>query len=472
MSRRVRAALALAPLLALSWPAAAWAHGFVGRQDLPIPRWLFGWAAAVVLVASFVALAVLWPKPRLAEAGEGRALFRLPVWLDVLCGTIGVALFGLTVYAGLAGEQTATDNLAPAMIFIVLWVAVPTLSIIFGDWFRAFNPWLAIARAVRWAARGRGSQPMRYPDWLGRWPAAVGIFAFTYVELVAADTRESPSALAILALVYAAVQLVGMTLYGIERWSRQGDAFGVTFMFYGALSPLHRREDGRLGLRMPLSGVTKIPATAGTAALMCTLIGTTSFDGFSQGQLWTGVDGLAPQLQDAFVSLGLAQVPALKLTFTLGMLGVTLLVAALYRLGVLGMQTVDPAQRARGLSLGFAHTLAPIAFAYVLAHYFSLMAYEGQRLVYLASDPLGRGSDIFGTAGVAVDYSVIGANGIWYVQVGALVIGHVAALVLAHDHALVRFRSTRDATRSQWWMLAVMVAFTSLGLYLLSAASQ
>jgi hypothetical protein len=447
------------------------AHGFVGRQDLPIPAWLFGWGAAVVLVVSFVALATLWPKPRLQEEG-GRALFRIPGAVDVVCGALGVGLFVLAVLAGLLGEQTATDNLIPALTFIVLWVVVPTLSFFLGDVFRAFNPWLAVARFASWAARGRGSQPMPYPERLGRWPAVLGILAFTYVELINADVRESPRALAILALVYFAVQLVGMALFGIEKWSRNGDAFGVTFRFYGAIAPLHRREDGRLALRRPLSGLSRIEPAAATGALMLTLIGTTSFDGFSQGQLWTGVDGLAPQLQDAFVSLGLSQQAALEAAFVVGMLGVTLLVAGLYRVGVLGMQTVDPSKKARDLSLEFAPTLAPIALAYVLAHYFSLMAYEGQRMAYLASDPFGTGADVFGTADATVDYGVIGANGIWYVQVGALVVGHVMALVLAHDRALVSFQRVRDATRSQWWMLAVMVGFTSLGLWLLSAASR
>ena len=115
----------------------------------------------------------------------------------------------------------------------------------------------------------------------------------------------------------------------------------------------------------------------------------------------------------------------------------------------------------------FAHTLIPIALAYVVAHYFSLLAYQGQAMASLVSDPLGDGSDIFGTASTTIDYNVITATGIWYVQVAALVLGHVAGLTLAHDRALVVYRRVRDATRSQYWMLAVMVAFTSLGLWLL-----
>jgi hypothetical protein len=116
------------------------------------------------------------------------------------------------------------------------------------------------------------------------------------------------------------------------------------------------------------------------------------------------------------------------------------------------------------------HTLIPIAAAYLVAHYFSLLAYNGQSLWILASDPLGNGSDIFGTAGNAIDYSVISATGIWYVQVGALVLGHVAGLVLGHDRALAVYGSPKAAAGSQVVMLVVMVMFTVLGLWLLSAA--
>jgi hypothetical protein len=124
----------------------------------------------------------------------------------------------------------------------------------------------------------------------------------------------------------------------------------------------------------------------------------------------------------------------------------------------------------RELSLRFAHTLVPIAAAYVVAHYFSLLAYNGQDLWRLASDPLGRGSDLFGGAGAGIDYSIVSATAIWYVQSGALVAGHVAALVLAHDRALKVHGSARAAVSSQVVMLVLMVCFTLLGLWLLSAA--
>jgi len=473
MNRRRLLVLCLAGLgTVLAWaPASALAHGLVGRQDLPIPKWLFGWAAAAVLVASFVALAVLWPKPRLEQAPE-RRVAGVPRFLEPLLGAIGLAFFGLVVYAGFAGSQTTTNNLAPTAIFVLLWVGIPIASLFFGDVFKAFNPWRAAARAVAWLAakvsRGGLPAPMPYPVRLGRWPAAIGILAFAWIELVYSG-RGDPSNLAVLALAYMAVQFVGMSLYGIEPWNRYGDAFGVYFGLIARMSPL-RWTRTALFVRKPLRGLTNLDIVPGTVALVILIIGTTSFDGFSGGPAWGTI---GPDLTSLFGELGLGPGSALELAFTLGLVVVVLIVGGMYRLGVIGMGTIDPqGASTQELAARFAHTLVPIGLAYVVAHYFSLLAYEGQRMAYLVSDPLGTGANIFGTHNATVDYTWVSATTIWYVQVAALVIGHVAGLVLAHERALVSFDGDSQlATRSQYWMLVVMIAFTSLGLWLLSAAN-
>ncbi len=471
-SRRSLALLAIAAgLLALAAPEAALAHGFVGREDLPIPKWLFGWAAAVVLIASFVGLAVLWPKPRLEEPAR-RRVAALPRFLDPLAGLVGVALFALVLVAGFSGSQTTTNNLAPTFIFILFWVGLAFVSPVFGDVFKALNPWRAIARGVAWVAGrlapGRLPSALEYPRRLGRWPAALGILAFAWVEL-AYGGRGDPSNLAVLALAYAAVQFVGMSLYGIETWNRNGDGFGVYYGLLARISPLEWTREG-LHVRRPLSGLTTIDPVPGTVALLCVVIGTTSFDGFTGGAAWSEI---APGITDGWRALGLGQGTALELAFTVGLIGAVLVVAGLYRLGVLGMQSVDPRATTptNALAARFAHSLVPIALAYVVAHYFSLLAFDGQRIAYLVSDPLGTGANVLGTNAATVDYTWVSATAIWYVQVAALVLGHVAGLVLAHDRALISFGDGPTATRSQYWMLAVMIAFTSLGLWLLSAAN-
>jgi hypothetical protein len=467
MTRRWAAALVLALAGALWLPSAALAHGLVGKQDLPIPRWLFAWAAAAVLVVSFVALAVLWPSARFARTRE-RALLPLPALLDRLCGALGVAIFAIAVYAGLAGNQSASENLLPTLVFVLFWVGLPCLSFVFGDLFRAFNPWRAVGRFGGWlAARAAGDRlpaPLPYPQRVGRWPAALGILAFVWIELVYSG-RTDPSALAILALAYASVQWVGMSLYGVNAWCGSADAFGVYFGLFARLAPL-RWSRRALFVRPPVAGAAQLEALPGTVAVMCVAIGTTSFDGFSQNPTWTSI---VQTLRDAFSDLGLSPGHALELAFTLGLIAAVGLVAGFFRIGIEGMRTVDPSKSANELAGAFAHSLIPIALAYVIAHYFGLLAFQGQAIGFLISDPLGDGSNLFRTADRAINYSWISATAVWYTQVGTLVVGHAMGLVLAHDRALMLYGAGKESVRSQYWLLAVMVGFTCLALWLLSS---
>nr|MDQ3092844.1 fenitrothion hydrolase [Actinomycetota bacterium] len=162
--RRAAKAVAVGAVLAATAPAPAYAHGVAARSDIPIPDWLFFWAASLVLIVSFVVLAALWPKPKLHRehwrplpGGIGRALASRPV--EVACGGIGVFLLIFTVASGLVGEQIPSSNFATTFVYVVFWVGLVPVSVIFGDVFRAFNPWRAIGRTVDWAAGSLAGEP-------------------------------------------------------------------------------------------------------------------------------------------------------------------------------------------------------------------------------------------------------------------------------------------------------------------------
>jgi hypothetical protein len=258
-----------------------------------------------------------------------------------------------------------------------------------------------------------------------------------------------------------------MSLYGVGAWTGRGDGFGAWFGLLARLAPVGRRADGWLVLRPPVAAASGVTVLSGTTALLLVAIGSTAFDGASEGPLFTGLIG---DLQDAFHGLGASLGGSLELAFVVCLLITIGAVGAIWAVAVLGM----PRRRLRlsHLALGrrFVHSLIPIAAAYLVAHYFSSLAYTGQSLWALASDPLGDGSDLFGGAGSGIDYSIISATGIWYVQVAALVTGHVAGLVLGHDRALTVYGNPKAAIASQVVMLVVMVTFTIFGLWLLSAA--
>ena len=484
MSRR-RAVVA-APLgsvvAALLFPALASAHSaLVGKQDLPIPQWLFAWGASLVLIVSFVALTLAWTTP-LLEMERWRPA---PRWLSlvvvnpvtiVLAGAFGVFLLGVVVWSGFEGSEVPAQNFAPTFVFATFWLGLVFLSVLLGEVFRAFSPWRAIANAVsgifRLVARQDAPSPIAYPAWLGRWPAAAGLFGFLWFELIysAGGTEGlSTSELSVAVVVYSLITFVGMGIFGIDAWIRRGETFSVYFGMFASLSPVEVR-DGRLGFRRPLSASTKWAVLPGSVALVAVALGGTIFDGAQEGVLKEPIEWVFEAAQDLGADPSLAS----RISNTTFLVATDAFVAGVYWLGIRGMRTVRGLDMPVGeLGRVFVHSFIPIVLAYLVAHYLTYFLWlEQGQFTYLLTDPLGDGSNIFGISKDPIDYGVIGANAVWYVQVAALVIGHVTALALAHDKAVALYRDSRTAARSQYWMLALMVAFTSLGLFLLSQANQ
>lgn len=454
------------------------AHALSAREDLPVPAWLFAWGASIVLIVSFFALAAGWRSPRFERphrrplgAGVSRALLGLPA--QIACGSVGVFLLEVAIYAGREGTEAPDRNFALTFLFVTCWLGFPFFSAILGDLFRPFNPWRAIGRAAGGAfAAIAGQRPahLAYPDRLGRWPAAIGLLAVVWLEVVygSGGAVLDPETAATAALLYSAYTLAMMALFGAEEWCEKGEVFSVYFGMFGSLGIFGARE-GRLERRRPFSATTEWAAVPGSVAVVIASIATTSFDGASEGAFRDPMESVYEWFADA----GIGLTTSLRLTETIFMLLCFAAVALVYMLGVRGMRTVPGAPSLAKLWTGFAHTLIPIALAYLVAHYFSLFVFQEQaQFGYLLSDPLGTGhTDLFGTAESGIDYSILSANAIWYIQVAALVVGHVIGLMLAHDRALVYWPDYRRATASQYWMLAVMVAFTCFGLYLLSVAN-
>lgn len=472
-------AVLLSLAFSLAFAAVAEGHGLVGRRDLPVPTWLFAWAATIVLVVSFVGLGALWRKPRLSTARE-RRLFSVPQWLEVPIGAVGIALLGLVLASGFFGVQIDTANFTPTAIFIGLWLAVPFCSLLLGDIYAALNPLRAIGRACGWlASRILGAsapEPLAFPERVGRWPAAVLLLGYAWVEL-AFPGRSDPSQLAVLVAIFVILHGIGMSLFGVDRWIERVDPFAVWFSWVATLAPL-RWEKGTAYLRAPGVGNAKRAAIAGDAGIVFVAIGTTMWDGLSGGDLLgSTTKDLASSLEGGSLSLAWAS----ALVSTAGMLLAVAIVAAIVIAGVSRMpadRAVDDRGRPhptshRQLLRDFAPSLVPIGVAYAVGHYVSLLAFQGQALPQLLSNPLGRELEPgdggwLGAAEWAVDYDWLSATAIWYLQVAALLAGHVLALVLSHDRSLDRFPHPY-AGRSQRSMLVVAVGFTSAGLWLLSA---
>jgi hypothetical protein len=421
------------------------AHGIGGRTDLPLSVWMFGYGAAAALVVSFAALAIFWPEPRLEPSEPVPA--SVPVAgapPNLVLRVIGVALFLLVVAAATFGDRAPTSNLAPVAIYVLFWVGLTVVcAVVFDLWNGGLDPYLTLGPLL---APPAGESGGGRPYTLGHWPAAAGILAFVWIELVY-PSRAEPRVLAVLIVAYTAVVLAGAAVWG-GAWLREGDAFAAWFGLLGMMAPFGR---GR-GLRRPLVGLAALTPRRGTVALVLVTLGSTAFDGLTRSSLWTDLVGDRSSNQVVVLS-------------SIGLLWAIGVVALLY-VGAMKVASGMTDRPVAELADDFVHSLVPIAFAYAVAHYFSLLVLEGQGAIALASDPFGVGWNLFGTADRSIDYTLVSPNTIAYVQVASIVAGHVAGVVLAHDRALARFPKA-VATKSQYPLLVAMVAFTVGGLGLL-----
>lgn len=446
------------------------AHGIGGVQDLPVPVWLFYWAAGIVLTASFVLLGALWRRPVLERQRDGRPLGGrvskvILGPLTRIAQVASVVLFVVVETAALAGDVDPFSNIAPTWVYIAFWLGLPLLSVLFGNVWRALSPWRAMADAAVWVIErtNRQARPLAvYPEGLGRWPAACVLLAFTALELAYSDP-SSPRALAFAVALYTYVALFGMASFGRDVWEARGEGFAVAFALFAKLAPVHVLK-GRIHVRWPIAGVAATERVAGSTAVIAVLLGSVMFDGYSRTARWQ--DWLA-SIEGPYLEArpGVGELLVMGAN-VLGLVAAAVLVGLAFRAAcaAAGMLVDAPRDLAPELLL----SLVPIAFAYLVAHYFSLFAVQGQFLIPLISDPLGRDWNLFGTAGYIPNVVPFSPNTIWYVQAGALVIGHVLALAVAHDRAVAIFEKRTVALRSQYPMLALMVLYTVGGLWILS----
>ena len=447
------------------------AHGIGGIRDLPVPRYVFFYGAAGVLVISFAALAFLWRKPVLAQRAAGRPLPKtlqrllLSTTLRSLLGAGSLAALVFLWLGALVGKNSSGVNFTPTFVYVYFWVGMVLVVVLLGNVWSVLTPWKAAADGTGWILRKLGlheGPAFEYPEQLGRWPGAVLLLSFVTMELTYPNPSD-PHALAVAIAVYSVVTWTGAAAFGSEAWFRNGDGFSVYFGLLSRIGAFGRREeDGQLVVRAPLSGLSIGDPTPGTIVFVSVMLGSTFFDGFSRTSIWQNryydvqVDLLdRPDLADLVGQL-------------MGVGGLILAVAFVgtaFRTATRGTEVI--AERPR-LAQDFIDSLLPIALVYVIAHYFSLLLYQGEVGYRLLSDPWGRGWDIFGTHGFQPNFTFLTPHMIWYVQVAALVTGHVAGLGVAHDRAVGLFRTPRMALWTQYPMLVLMVLYTVGGLWVLS----
>jgi hypothetical protein len=458
----------------------AWAHGFAARYDLPIPLSLYLLGAAAAVAASFL-VTVLAGRGAPGGGDRGPDLLRLAPFRWLASGVvafalrlIGVAILTLIIVAGFIGDQSPIKNIAPVTVWVLWWVGLAYISVLVGNFWAALNPWHSL---YDWARRlcGVRRRPAPYPQSLGVWPAVALFAAFAWIELIWSGA-ERPLNLAWLILAYSVLTWAGMAWFGARAWRDHGEAFSVAFGLFARFAPIVAERPARgpalFRLRPYAVGLLdKEPPSASMAGFILLMLATVTFDGILETPAWLATksailstERIAPflfWLRDVTGDVHAAVESAGLILFPLLFAGIYLLVCrATARLG----GGHGPGLVARR----FAPTLVPIAIAYHLAHYLSFFLIAGQAAIPLISDPFGWGWDLFGTAGYRLDVAVIGARGVWFTSVAAIVAGHAIAVYLAHVSALRLFADRRQALRSQYPMLALMVAYTTISLWILS----
>lgn len=436
----------LALVIVSANPAAA--HGLDGPRNVPLPRWLFVTGAAATVMLSYVLTEALWRRPLLRE-NVRRGIPMLPAVPSRLLGVAGRGI-GLFVYLSLLalawfGDRSISYNVAPRAFLVLFWVAVPLLAAVAGDVWSLLNPFPALTAATKWI-RARPSQLSLSPAW-----TAFGLlFSFVWLELAHPDP-SNPRVIGTWLLAYTTVVVVSARRFG-KDWLVEGEAFAVFFGAMAAMAPIGRDANGRLGLRVPLSALTRKQRPQVLGVVMVAL-GAATFDGITQLDWWNRIARRRSDVTYAALN-------------TVGLCAGIGFVAAVYFLACwrIGQRTDSSTA---DVAVTLAPSLVPIVAGYTLAHYWSLLVFDGQVGFSQLSDPLGRGWNLFGTRGLQlVDFRILRSPTSSYVQAAALTVGHVCGVVVAHDLTLARWPASLSR-RIASPMLVTMLVFTVSGLALL-----
>ncbi len=442
----------------LSMGGSISAHGLGGAKDLPIPSELAIAGAVAALVISFTVLAIAWREPRYDAATSGRLA---PGWLDrfvsssalaVTARVFGMAFFLYVAAAAVFGKDSLINPFL-GTFYVLLWVGLVPASLLLGPFFRAVSPARTISMLfakISGVPEGEGLRP--YPERLGYWPAAVGLFSFAWLELVYPNaTAVGPVRLWCAA--YLGIMLIGSAVWGTTFLAR-ADPFEVYSSLVGKLSVWGRR-DGRLVLRSPLANLDTVVARPGLVAVVAVLFGSTGFDSFRESTGWLK---LVQSMSGSRV-----------LPDTLALIGFSVGVAVILTLATMATGVTSATSR-RALPNLFAHSIVPIIVGYIVAHYLTYFVEYGQQTLVQLSDPFSRGDDYLGTADLQINYWLsIHPTFLAVSKVVAVALGHVVGVVAAHDRA-IKLLPRRHQLTGQLPLLVAMVGFTVGGLYLLFAA--
>ena len=404
--------------------------------------------AATVLIAALIPTASATALFRPLAAGR----ITLPA-IETQTSLVGAFILCALLYAGFTGSRDPLENLLPLTIWTFWWIALPVLCAIFGNLWALVNPWSGILRMI--GATGF----LKLPKAVGYMPATLLFLGFAWFELVSLSP-EDPGGLARVVSAYVLFTFLAAATFGWEAWSERGECFSVFFRFIARLAPLQMsRVDGQVEWRLgfPGFGVLHGPPISVSGALFILLaLATVSFDGLSKTFLWLGLIGVNP--------LQFPGRSGVVLPNTFGLVWSWAVLASAFFACVTAGRWIgqgDDGPMAGKLAL----TILPISLAYHISHYLTALLVNGQYLKASVQGMLGMDRTQVTTSFLNTLDDV---ERIWQVQSGAIVIGHVLAVMLAHASILAITQIKSDATRRGAPLAILMVVYTAFGLWLLA----
>jgi hypothetical protein len=468
---RARVSLRFFAALVLSASStAAFAHAFDERYDLPAPLSYFVFGATAAVALSFAVAAFFLRVPVAASQPRSyvfRVAWLMPV-LSIVCALTSVVLLATTIAAGLFGTRDPVMNLAPTLVWIAWWVGLSFVVACVGNIWPALDPWRALFAMLDAGARAIGSRNgatigWRYPKALGAWPAVALLLFVGWFEVVYPEGAE-PRRLALAALAWTAFTLLGRVCFGNEAWQRNGDVFSIYFDTLGRFAPLASVPDERsVELRPHGRGLlSSHAASAAMIGFVVAMLAVVLFDGLLSGEVWWAAQARVmraiPQLYDARSSTAGA----------VGLVSLWLMLLTGYLASCWMAASLVPGRGLRRFAGIFAFSLVPIAVGYNIAHNYSNLLVQGQHVIALLSDPLGRHWNIFGTAGYRANPRIVDARTTWHVAIAAIVAGHAISIWIAHRIALHELGTRRQATLACVPLTVLMLIYTAISLSIIA----
>ena len=437
----------VATVLFLASAGTAAAHSSSLRsasESLSVPQWLFLLTGGAVIGASFLLVTFSTDRSFVASIHEWRR--SLPGrWLDTgrsVGSTLGVVALVGVIALGFAGPETAVRNPAVMVVWVGWWAGFAMSAYLVANAWPAIDPLRAIASRLPTAG-------LEYPDRLGAWPSVVGLLALVFVEVVS-PLADDPRLLATTIGIYAAITLVGAVAVGTPRWFADVDPVARVFRYYGRVAPIGWGDSG-FELRLPGMALTRRTDVDGSdeAAFVVALVWVTTFDGLVTTAAWGAVAGWVVD----------AGVPPLAVYAVAMVAGYGVFLGVYRSAARLARRTAPTYLSAATLARAFAPPLLAIAAGYHLAHFLGYFLTLLPALGAALQHPI---------AGPTAPVALVLPGWFGALELAFVLAGHVLAIWVAHAVAFDLFPDRLQAIRSQYPFIAVMIAYTTLSLWIVA----